>query len=280
MYREDHDTTGPGTRASGSGTRAPGPGTRTSGPGTQAPAPAASAGLAELGPAEPSLAHLLVGLQLTDSAFPSGFYTLSHSLEGFAQARAVDSETLPALLESLLVHGVGPADATALALAHRATREGRPETVALVDEHLFATKLGQEMRRAATRTGRQLLDLAAEVYGRPEIAAYHARVVRREVPGTQAVAAGITYAATGVPVRQAVACDLFAFCASFAGAALRLRLTDHRRAQVMLHAVAPAIERTVEAALRRELADVGATAFASDIMSGRHERAEARLFAS
>ncbi|WP_203237911.1 urease accessory UreF family protein [Streptomyces sp. S8] len=275
MYREDHDTTGPGPGTSGSGTSAPGPGTRTSGSRTQASAPAVPTG-----DAGPALAHLLVGLQLTDSAFPSGFYTLSHSLEGFAQARAVDPETLPALLESLLVHGVGPADATALALAHRATREGRPEAVARVDEHLFATKLGQEMRRAATRTGRQLLDLAAEVYGRPEIAAYHARVVRREVPGTQAVAAGITYAATGVPVRQAVACDLFAFCASFAGAALRLRLTDHRRAQVMLHAVAPAVERTVEAALRRELADIGATAFASDIMSGRHERAEARLFAS
>ncbi|MYR94440.1 MULTISPECIES: urease accessory protein UreF [unclassified Streptomyces] len=254
MYQEERDTSGTGVRASGAGMRAVA--------------------------AEPPLAHLLVGLQLTDSAFPSGFYTLSHSLEGFAQARAVDSGTLPALLESLLLHGVGPADATALALAHRATREGRPEAVAAVDEHLFATKLGQEMRRAATRTGRQLLDLAAEVYGRPEIEAYFGRVVRREVPGTQAVAAGVVHAATGVPVRQAVACDLFAFCASFAGAALRLRLTDHRRAQTMLHAVAPVIERTVEAALRRELADVGATAFASDIMSGRHERAEARLFAS
>ncbi|GGY91570.1 urease accessory protein UreF [Streptomyces nitrosporeus] len=232
------------------------------------------------GAGEPALRHLLIGLQLTDSAFPSGFYTLSHSLEGFAQAGETDPASLPLLLESLLLHGVGPADATALALAHRATLAGRAEEVAAVDEHLFATKLGQEMRLAATRTGRQLLDLAGEVYGCPEIGDYHARVVRREVPGTQAVAAGIVYAATGVPVRQAVACDLFAFCASFAGAALRLRLTDHRKAQSMLHGAAPVIERAVEAALHRELADVGATVFASDIMSGRHERAEARLFAS
>ncbi|KDQ66566.1 urease accessory UreF family protein [Streptomyces halstedii] len=259
MYQEECDTTGPG------------PGPRVG---------AGSGAASGPGAGEPPLGQLLVSLQLTDSAFPSGFYTLSHSLEGFAQAGAVDSGSLPGLLESLLLHGVGPADATALALAHRATRAGRPETVAAVDEHLFATKLGQEMRRAATRTGRQLLDLAAEVYDRPEIGAYFARVVRREVPGTQAVAAGIVYAATGVPVRQAVASDLFAFCASFAGAALRLRLTDHRRAQTMLHAMTPVIERTVEAALRRELADVGATVFASDIMSGRHERAEARLFAS
>ncbi|MEU9560677.1 urease accessory UreF family protein [Streptomyces sp. NPDC048161] len=229
---------------------------------------------------EPALGALLVGLQLTDSAFPSGFYTLSHSLEGYAQAGAVDRESLPLLLEDLLLHGVGPADATALALAHRATRAGDPAAVVRIDEHLFATKLGREMRQAATRTGRQLLDLAAEVFDRPEIAAHFDRVVHRETPGTQAVAAGVIHAATGVPVRQAVASDLFAFSASFAGAALRLRLTDHRGAQTLLRGAAPVIEAATEAALRRELADVGATVFASDIMSGRHERAEARLFAS
>ncbi|WP_326682593.1 urease accessory protein UreF [Streptomyces sp. NBC_01237] len=228
----------------------------------------------------PDLGPLLVGLQLTDSAFPSGFYTLSHSLEGFAHAGAVDSGSLPSLLRDLLLHGVGPADATALALAHRATAEGDLDAVAGVDAHLYATKLGREMRQASTRTGRQLLDLAAEVFDRPPITAYFDRVRRHGAPGTQAVAAGVIYAATGVPVRQAVACDLFAFCASFAGAALRLRLTDHRRAQSLLRGAAPVIERVAEEALRRELADVGATVFASDVMSGRHERAEARLFAS
>ncbi|NEC21579.1 urease accessory protein UreF [Streptomyces parvus] len=232
------------------------------------------------GPGGTGLGPLLVSLQLTDSAFPTGFYTLSHSLEGFAQAGAVDSGSLPLLLEDLLLHGVGPADATALALAHRATAAGDPAAVVRIDEHLLATKLGREMRQASTRTGRQLLDLGREVFARPEIDDYFDRVARRSTPGTQAVAAGVIYAATGVPVRQAVAADLFAFCVSFAGAALRLRLTDHRTTQTLIRGAAPLIERTVEAALRRELEDVGATVFASDIMSGRHERAEARLFAS
>ncbi|MFG3527354.1 urease accessory protein UreF [Streptomyces sp. NPDC047917] len=244
------------------------------------PAPASAASTAPVRTPESALGPLLVSLQLTDSAFPSGFYTLSHSLEGFAHAGAVDQESLPLLLEDLLLHGVGPADATALALAHRATRAGDAAAVVRVDEHLFATKLGREMRQAATRTGRQLLDLAREVFDRPEIAEHFDRVERRESPGTQAVAAGVINAATGVPVRQAVAADLFAFCASFAGAALRLRLTDHRRAQTLLRDAAPVIEAATEAALRREAADIGATVFASDIMSGRHERAEARLFAS
>jgi urease accessory protein len=94
------------------------------------------------------------------------------------------------------------------------------------------------------------------------------------------VVAGVTYASAAVPVEQAVASDLFAFCTSFVGAALRLRLTDHRKAQVVLRAVAPVIREVVAAALVREPADLGGCVPVADAMSGRHERAEARLFAS
>ena len=38
-----------------------------------------------------SLASLLASLQLADSAFPSGRYTLSHGLESFAQSGALPS---------------------------------------------------------------------------------------------------------------------------------------------------------------------------------------------
>lgn len=81
--------------------------------------------LPTVGEHTPDLDRLLVSLQLTDSAFPSGFYTLSHSLEGFAQAGLVTPETVGALLHDLLRNGVGPSDATALALAHRAARAAR-----------------------------------------------------------------------------------------------------------------------------------------------------------
>ncbi|MYW03632.1 urease accessory UreF family protein [Streptomyces sp. SID3343] len=231
-------------------------------------------------PRGPSLGAFLVGLQLTDSAFPSGFYTLSHGLEGFAQAGTVEQDTLAALLADLLRHGIGPGDATALALAHRAASAVDPAGVILVDERLYATKLGRGIRLAATRTGRQLIDLAAEVFDAPVITAYAAAVARRESPGTQAVAAGVVHAGAGVPIEQAVAADLFAFCASFAGAAVRLRLTDHRRAQVLLRGAAPVIEAVVHEALDRDLADLGGHTFAADVVSGRHERAEARMFAT
>ncbi|MFJ2862410.1 urease accessory protein UreF [Kitasatospora sp. NPDC087314] len=223
---------------------------------------------------------LLVSLQLTDSAFPSGFYTLSHGLEGYAQAKAVTPDTMPELLADLLRHSVGPSDATALALAHRAARAGDWGLLVEVDQRLHATKLNRELRLASTRTGRQLLDIARESVGGEPLDRYAELVAAKQAPGSQAVAAGVAYASAGVPVEQAAASDLFAFCTSFVGAALRLRLTDHRKAQVVLRAMAPVIEETVRAALTRELDDLGGCVPVADAMSGRHERAEARLFAS
>ncbi|MER6299463.1 urease accessory UreF family protein [Kitasatospora sp. NPDC001539] len=230
--------------------------------------------------AAPGLDALLVSLQLTDSAFPSGFYTLSHGLEGYAQAKAVTPDTVPALLADLLRHSVGPSEATALALAHRAASAGDWELLAETDRRLHATKLNRELRLAATRTGRQLLDIARESLGGEPLDRYAGLVAAKRAPGCQAVAAGVAYASAAVPVEQAVAGDLFAFCTSFVGAALRLRLTDHRRAQVVLRAAAPVIQEVVAAALVRESADLGGCVPVADAMSGRHERAEARLFAS
>ena len=235
-------------------------------------------------PTDDGLDALLVSLQLTDSAFPSGMYTLSHGLEGFAQAGAVDQDGMPLLLADLLRHSVGPADATALALAHRATVAGDWDALVAVDQRLFATKLNRELRQASTRTGRQLLDTAVLALGTgpggSALDRYAGLVAAKRAPGCQPVAVAVVHAANGVPAAQAVASDLFAFCSSFVGAALRLRLTDHRRAQIALRAAAPVIREVTAAALARELPDLGGCAPLADVMSARHERAEARMFAT
>ena len=224
--------------------------------------------------------QLLTSLQFADSAFPSGFYTMSHGLEGYSQARLVSRGDVQPLLADLLLHSVGPGDATALAAAHRAAADGDVEFVQEVDQRLFASKLNAEMRTASVRSGHQLIDLGAELIAQPLLAEYGGRVRRRSTPGCQPVATAVIYAANGVQTRHAVASDLFAFSASFVGAALRLRLTDHRHAQAVLLETAGVIEQATEAALERDLADLGGCAPMADVMSARHEKAEARLFAS
>lgn len=224
--------------------------------------------------------QLLTSLQFADSAFPSGFYTMSHGLEAYSQARLVSRNGVQQLLAELLLHSVGPGDATALAAAHRAAAGGDVELVQEIDQRLFASKLNAEMRTASVRSGHQLIDLGAELIDNALLAEYSERVRLRSTPGCQPVATAVVYAAAGVTTPQAVASDLFAFSASFVGAALRLRLTDHRHAQAILLGTAGVIEQATDEALERDLADLGGCAPMADIMSARHERAEARLFAS
>lgn len=224
--------------------------------------------------------RLLTSLQFTDSAFPSGFYTMSHGLEGFNQAQLIARGDMPELLADLLTHSVGPGDATALASAHRAAAAGNWSFVQEIDQRLFASKLNAEMRKASVRSGHQLADLAAEVLGGDALADYGARVKARTTPGCQPVVTAVVYAASGVEAEAAVVSDLFAFAVSFVGAGLRMRLTDHRDAQVILNGVAPVIEQVAADALARAVEDIGGCAPVADIMSAQHERAEARLFAS
>jgi urease accessory protein len=222
----------------------------------------------------------LVSRQLTDSSFPSGSYTLSHGLEGYAQARALGAGDVATLLDDLLTHAIGPADATALALAHRAALADDWAAVCATDARLHACKLTREARQASLRIGRQLLDLCLEVFPSPQLTRLGELTAAGETRGMQPIVTGVTYAGAGVEVEEAVTADLFAFCTSFAGAALRLRLCDHRSAQRLVRGATPAIERATAAALAAAPEDLGGCAPLHDVMSARHERAQAKLFAT
>ena len=148
-------------------------------------------------------------------------------------------------------------------------------------ERLFASKLNAEMRRASVRSGHQLTDLAARGDRGAALEEWKRAIAgQAATPGCQPVVTAVATRRPASSTGQAVASDLFAFAVSFVGAALRLRLTDHRQAQVMLRAIGPVIEQVTADAVGRDLDDIGGCAPMADIMSAQHERAEARLFAS
>jgi urease accessory protein len=234
------------------------------------------------------LTGFLASLQLTDSAFPSGRYTLSYGLEAFVQAglvtRASSPESLQALLTDQMCHGVATADAVALACAHRAVRADRgPVDLTLVgraDDRLTAVKLPREARESSARVGRQLLATAAEAFDHPPVAYYGAAVRAGHHPGNAAVAQGLISALLNIPVEHAVAGELYAFAAGWLTAAVRLSVTDHRVAQWVLHRLGPQLSSATTAACAGGLADIRSCTPLADLMAMRHERASLRLFSS
>ncbi|MFC5822575.1 urease accessory protein UreF [Nonomuraea insulae] len=232
-----------------------------------------------MSPPRGGLEPLFAQFQLTDSGFPSGLYTLSHGLEGYVQEQRIGSGELDVLLADLLENSVGPGDATALVLAHRAALAGDWDRVVEVDRRLHAIKLVREQRAASVRTGGQVLATAVPALGSAAAARLADLVARKVTPGNHAVVIGVVHAGGGVPVTNAVAGDLYAFAASFVAAAVRLGRTDFRRAQAILRAARPVLARVARAALDAgDPRDVHGCVPAADIVSAGHERAPARLF--
>ena len=229
---------------------------------------------------------LLAVLQLSDSGFPSGRYTLSHGLEAFAHEGLLQTPCAPdalvALLGDCVRFGVGPSDGVALACAHRAVDADGDidlELVTQVDRRLSAVKLAREAREASTRTGRALLAAAPAVVG-ARISGYADLVDLGDVPGNHAVALGLLSALLEVPPFDAVAGELSAYATGWIAAAVRLGLTDHLTAQFVLRRVHPGLVEAAERAVAGDIADIYSSTPLPDVMSMRHEHAELRLFSS
>jgi urease accessory protein len=237
-------------------------------------------------PAAPGLAGFLSVLQLSDSGFPSGRYTLSYGLETFAQMGLLETpcpaSRLAALLGDCIRFGIAPSDGVALACAHRAVAANGALDVELVvraDRRLSAVKVAWEAREASIRTGRALL-LAAPAVAGVRMRGYSELVDARYTPGNHAVILGMLDGLLDVPPLEAVAAELCAFSAGWAAAAVRLGLTDHLTAQSLLRRVRGVVCEAAERAAGGDVADISSWTPLPDVVAMRHEQAEVRMFAS
>ncbi len=222
----------------------------------------------------------LSALQLSDTFFPTGRYTLSHGFEAFVQAGLVSKAEVEALLRDYLENVLGPADGVALSHAHRAT-EGRDlGRLMEIDRRLFALKLVREGREASRRVGKRILTTAVKLSPDPLLKDYLAAVGAGACPGNAAVALGAVAAALGIARREAMLIELYTFTASVLGAAMRLIRLDHEEAQLILGGLRHFMVRVVQENIDKSLQEMRAFAPLIDIMGAVHERARVRLFIS
>lgn len=90
--------------------------------------------------------------QLCDSAAPTGAFSHSLGLETYAiDGRVHDEYSFGDWLAAMLTGPLATGDALAVRLAAEAVREGRPEQVWWVDQHLYAQTLPRQTRTPWSR---------------------------------------------------------------------------------------------------------------------------------
>src|SRR2546427_10082890 len=177
---------------------------------------------------------MLNALQLSDTFFPTGLYTLSHGLEAFVQAGLVSKTEVEALVRDYLENVLGPADGVALSHAHRATEGRALGRLIEIDRRLFAMKLIREARESSRRVGKRMLTTALKLSPDSLLKDYWGAVHAGACPGNSAAALGAVAATLGIARRQAMLIELYTFATSILGAAMRLVRLDHEEAQLIL----------------------------------------------
>jgi urease accessory protein len=226
---------------------------------------------------------VLAMLQLADSAFPSGAYTLSNGLETLVDEGIVrTAEDIAGCLRSLLLGRSARGDLAALVAAHRAA-VGEPtdgEAIVAIDRALDATKLAAEERLGTRRVGRRIALEAERLTGSPMVRRFREAVEAARTPGTAAVATGLAAVAMGIPEYEAALAAGHASVLAFLTVGVRLGRIGHGDQQRLLREAGETIIHAVEIAQATDARTFRPFAPGIDIAMARHETAPGRLFAS
>lgn len=201
--------------------------------------------------------------------FPVGGFSYSHGLERAAHdGRVTDRDGLEAWLGALIEVGSGWNDAVLFAEAWRRADAGEDlDDLAELAEALAGSL---ERHRETTLQGQAFL-AAAEGWPHPVL-----ERLPRSTP--YCIAVGAVAGAHAVPLADALAAYLQAFCANLVQAAIRLSVTGQSGAIATIAALEPRVLAVAARGARSTLDGLGSASILSDIMAMNHETQYSRLF--
>lgn len=220
-------------------------------------------------------------MQMSDSFFPSGMYTMSNGLEARIYNRKVinDACSLRKLIEIYLENQIGPADCTALGNSYQYSQKSDIEMLSHVDRTLFSMKLVREIREATTRSGTQLVRTVSSFISDSEMLNRYGEAIRRkEAYGVYPVALAVICSALGISKQTAGLVMLYSFSVSMVGAALRLGILQHVEGQSIIHELKPIFLKTVINNIDRPVTSMWQFAPGIDIAQMLHETMDSKMF--
>ncbi|MGC1306055.1 MAG: urease accessory UreF family protein [Phormidesmis sp.] len=228
-----------------------------------------------------SLDQQFVLMQLADSFFPSGAYTLSHGLESLAQAkRIITAEDLEVFLRLLLCNKVGGTDLVALAHTYRASQQNNLSAIAEIDARLFAQTPIEKTRIAQRQSGRALLMVAGQTWPHAQLDELSDRTTKGEINCLHPVVFAVVAQVAQLTESSALVAFVHGFVTGVLGAAIRLGTVGHLQAQQVRCAIAPDMADICASAAEQSLDDMWSCTPLIDLAQMRQAKLSRRLFAS
>jgi urease accessory protein len=218
-------------------------------------------------------------MQLSDSFFPTGMYSMSNGLEAiFYSGRKIKAEELRELVKTYLEYQIGPADCTALGNAYEHAARSNLLKLLEVDRAIFSMKLVQEIRDASIRSGTQLVRCIRSFSDNKILGQYDDAIRGGQAFGPYPVALAVAANAFLIPKEKAALVMLYSFSVSIVGAALRLGMLQHFDGQKVIDELKPTIVKVTKANINRPIEGMWQFAPSIDIIQISHERMNSKMF--
>lgn len=219
-------------------------------------------------------------MQLADSLFPSGMFSVSNGIESlFQDGRVGSARELSCVVRVSIEQQAGPCDAVALGCAHRAAEAGDLDALLRTDARYLSFRTVREAREAAVRSGAQLARCVAQFSGDRTLKRYLEEVSAGRASGIYPVSLGASCRALGVERKAAARVLLYGFAASCVGAALRLGVIQHFEGQQVLHGLRGTIARAAGGA-DLDASEMWQFAPQLEINQMAHEGRDSNMFAT
>jgi len=220
-------------------------------------------------------------LQLADSFFPTGMYSMSNGLEAIFYSKnnkMKSTEELRDLIKTVLEFQIGPADCTALGCAYESAAKFNLPNLIEIDRAIFSMKLVQEIRDASIRSGTQLVRCLRSFSGDKMLGQYEDSIRNGNAHGPYPVALAVAANAFSIPKRKAALMMLYSFSVSIVGAALRLGMLQHYDGQKVIDELKPIVLTVIDENINRPIDGIWQFAPSMDILQISHERMNSKMF--
>jgi len=221
-------------------------------------------------------------LQLSDSFFPTGMYTMSNGLEAifYGNKKAIANPMdLLNLLKVYIENQIGPADCTALGAAYELIVKNNLPKLIEVDNLIFSMKLVEEIRNASSRSGTQLLRCVGSfVTDHLIMNGYLKAISAKKATGVFPVALAVSAHSLGIPRNKVALIMLYGFTVSMVGAALRLGILQHFDGQMIIHQLRNTLVSTIKSNIDRPLTGIWQFAPGIDLIQISHEKMLSKMF--
>ncbi len=228
-----------------------------------------------------ALAQQLTLMQLADSFFPSGSYTLSHGLESLVQSGKITAaEDVETFVRLLLCNKVGSTDLVALAHAHRASAVSNLEDIREIDALLFAQTPIEKTRSAQRQSGRALLMVASKTWPHSQLETMSQQTASGQLHCLHPVVFAVVAQIAELDEQTALVAFVHSFVTGVLGAAIRLGAIGHLQAQQIRLSLSADMAKVCQDASKLSIDEMWSCTPLIDLAQMRQAKLSRRLFAS